>query len=143
MQQKFKIMKIFGIILINLIFAFSIQDQDSIQLTVTIDGISSDKGKIYIGLYDKSGWLKNRLKGEKTDIKNGEAMVVFNELPSGKYGISAYHDENENGKMDTNFLHIPTEDYACSRGAVGRFGPPSWDDAVFQLTETDTIDIQF
>jgi uncharacterized protein (DUF2141 family) len=50
----------------------------------------------------------------------------------GVYGISAYHDENSNDELDTNFLGMPVEDYCASRNARGTFGPPSFDDAKFK-----------
>jgi uncharacterized protein (DUF2141 family) len=52
-------------------------------------------------------------------------------VPKGVYGISAYHDENSNKKLDTNFVGMPTEDYCASRNARGTFGPPSFEDAKF------------
>lgn len=39
------------------------------------------------------------------------------------------HDANSNGKMDTNFLGIPTEGWAVSNDARGTLGPPSFGDA--------------
>ena len=45
--------------------------------------------------------------------------------------ISAFHDENANGKLDKNFIGIPVEGFSASRDARARFGPPSFDDARF------------
>jgi uncharacterized protein (DUF2141 family) len=56
---------------------------------------------------------------------------VFNKVHAGTYGLSAFHDQNENGKLDTNFLGMPIEDYCASNNARGVFGPPSFDDAKF------------
>ncbi len=43
------------------------------------------------------------------------------------------HDENGNGKLDKNFIGMPTEGYGASRAARGTMGPPKWEDAVFQF----------
>jgi uncharacterized protein (DUF2141 family) len=43
------------------------------------------------------------------------------------------HDENENSKMDFNFLGMPLEGYGFSNDASGTFGPPSFEDAAFRL----------
>jgi uncharacterized protein (DUF2141 family) len=43
--------------------------------------------------------------------------------------ILILHDENSNGKMDTNLLGIPTEGYGVSRDARRPFGPPVFEDA--------------
>jgi len=35
-------------------------------------------------------------------------------IPPGTYAIACYHDENDNGKLDTNFLGIPKEGTGAS-----------------------------
>jgi len=40
--------------------------------------------------------------------------------------ISAYHDENENSKLDKNSLGIPTELYGFSQNPKRGFGPPKF-----------------
>jgi uncharacterized protein (DUF2141 family) len=52
------------------------------------------------------------------------------------------HDENDNKKMDTNFIGIPKEDFGCSNNATGFMGPPKYEDAKFMLEENKTIDIK-
>jgi uncharacterized protein (DUF2141 family) len=41
------------------------------------------------------------------------------------------HDENNNGKLDVNFLGIPTEGVGASNDAKAMFGPPTFDAAKF------------
>ena len=65
---------------------------------------------------------------------------TFSNLTTGEYALAIYHDENSNGKLDSNFLGMPTEDYVFSNYATGNFGPPSFEDAKFTLT--DTLDIK-
>jgi uncharacterized protein (DUF2141 family) len=67
----------------------------------------------------------------KARIANGRALCVFRNVAPGTYGISAIHDENNNGKLDTNFIGMPTEDYCASRNARGFMGPPRFTDAKF------------
>lgn len=117
---------------------------DLVTLTVQLSGIASDKGEVLVALYDsKKGWLSTLYKGAESKIVDGKATVTFTEVPSGTYGISAFHDKNSNDKLDTNFLGIPKEDYACSRGAKGMFGPPKWKDAVFDTQKTNVINVNF
>ena len=40
--------------------------------------------------------------------------LQFKDLPPGTYAVQVMHDENENNKLDTNFLGIPTEGYGFS-----------------------------
>jgi uncharacterized protein (DUF2141 family) len=48
--------------------------------------------------------------------------------------VSAFHDENSNGKMDTNFVGKPREGVGASNNAKGHFGPPKFDDAAFRYS---------
>lgn len=64
--------------------------------------------------------------------------VVFKNIPAGEYGISLYQDKNENGKLNTNFIGIPSELYAFSNNAKGRFGPAKWEDVKFSFTNKET-----
>jgi len=65
-------------------------------------------------------------------IKDGHAICVFDHIKPGGYAVVAMHDENDNGKMDYNFLGIPTEGYGFSSGATATFGAPSFDAAKFR-----------
>jgi uncharacterized protein (DUF2141 family) len=59
-------------------------------------------------------------------------------LPPGSYALAAYHDRNNNGKLDSNRLGMPLEPYAFSNNARGILGPPSFGDARFQIVGPQT-----
>ena len=40
------------------------------------------------------------------------------EIPPGTYAIKLHIDENENGKLDTNFIGIPKEQYGISNNTL-------------------------
>jgi uncharacterized protein (DUF2141 family) len=48
-------------------------------------------------------------------------------MPAGTVGVALmlFQDLNDNGKMDSNVLGIPTEPWGSS-GKPSNFGPPSW-----------------
>jgi uncharacterized protein (DUF2141 family) len=110
------------------IFAFS-QNSD---LTVNVNGLKSDKGKCLLSLYsNKIGFTGSVDKAFKTDgstISNGKATIVLKNIREGEYAISVDHDENGNGKMDTNFVGMPKEGVGVSNNAKSSFGPPSFED---------------
>lgn len=122
-----------------------IVETNASQLTVVIKGLDSDKGTLMIGLYDSKGtWLSKVAFSDKSAIVDGAATVVFENVPAGIYAISTYHDENDNKKLDSGIFGIPKEPYAASRGAKGRFGPPKWKDAKFEITgDTHTEEIKY
>jgi uncharacterized protein (DUF2141 family) len=59
--------------------------------------------------------------------------VVFSNVNPGRYAAIAFPDENSNGKLDRNFLGLPTEPYGFSNNAQGFLGPPTFGAAAIAL----------
>ena len=64
-------------------------------------------------------------------IRNTAARCDFEAIPEGTYALAVIHDENSNGKLDTNLLGIPQEGYGFSNDATAWFGTPSFSAASF------------
>lgn len=114
------------------------------DLTVEVTNARSADGYVGAALYgDAAGWLKDAGVLQANRAAAAEKVVlVYRGLPAGRYALSAMHDENANGKLDTNVVGMPTERYGFSRDARGRMGPPAFDDAVFELDADKTIAIK-
>lgn len=124
---------IFGIAKVNA------QDKATHDVVVTITNFDNDKGKAFIALYNsEASFLGAGYMSVIATIKEKTCSVTFKDVPQGVYAISLFHDENGNDKMDSNFLGIPKEDYACSNNAKGFMGPPKWQDAKFEV-KSETI----
>lgn len=65
-------------------------------------------------------------------IRKTQARCDFEDIPPGTYAMAIIHDENMDGKLETNVLGIPTEGYGFSNDAEGRSGPPSFSAASFR-----------
>jgi uncharacterized protein (DUF2141 family) len=106
-------------------------------LTVTILNFRNNMGQVSVALYNKEeAFPKSPDKAVKilyAPIKDKKAVVVFESLPPGEYAISVFHDENKNGKMDSNFFGIPKEGIGASNNARGHLGPPHYKDAKFNF----------
>jgi uncharacterized protein (DUF2141 family) len=132
------------IIISVVLFISSLVSAQNVDLTVKISGLKNNTGVVQVGLFNSDGtFLKKAFKGTSSEIKLNSATVIFSNIPKGKYGVSAYHDANNNGKLDTNFLGIPKEDVACSNNAKGKMGPPKYEDAKFDLSKDLKIDVKF
>ena len=135
------------LIKIAVIFILSVcglqaQEQTSYTITVKVEGTESNDGKMLIALYnDESDFLEKTYKGAKSNIANNECVITFKDIPEGTYAVSVFHDENDNDKLDSNFIGIPKEDYGCSNNAKGFMGPPKWKDAKFELQSDTSITI--
>ena len=103
------------------------------DLTVQVSDVKAGQGTIMVAVYTADGFLKKPVKGSGAAADTAGNTIVFKDLPEGDYALAVYHDANSNGKMDSNMMGIPTEDYAFSNNAVGKFGPPKFDAAKFSL----------
>jgi uncharacterized protein (DUF2141 family) len=107
------------------------------DLTVEIKGLTSANGKVLISLFDKAdGWMQKGLKTAVAPAQKDGVTYEFKDLPMGDYAISIHHDENGNGKFDTNLVGMPIEPYGFSNDAMGNFGPPTFEQAKFKLDVT-------
>lgn len=91
----------------------------------------SDSGVVRCGLFKEGGWLKDAFRPAIVKVHGKSALCVFKEIPAGVYGISAFHDEDNNGKLNTNLVGYPMERYGASNNARNTFSAPSWKDAKF------------
>ena len=106
------------------------------ELTVRVNGLSNDKGRVAVALFASAADFpdqKRALAGKLIKIEDKRARVTFGGLKPGLYAVAVLHDENENAKMDFNFLGMPLEGYGFSNDASGVLGPPSFEAAAFQL----------
>lgn len=136
------LVKLLIIVLLNTAFV-NAQDVKTLDIEVKIHGLDNSDGKLLVGLYNaEDAFLKKQFMGNVTTISDKKGTIIFKDVPEGIYAVSFVHDENDNGKMDTNFMGIPKEDYGCSNNAKGFMGPPKWKDAKFELKgENKTITI--
>jgi uncharacterized protein (DUF2141 family) len=123
------------------------------DLSVTVQGVSSDVGELLLGVYsDAAGFQRAidssatksallpqawRIVGASLRAKAGSQSITFIDLPPGRYAVIAFHDENDNGLLDANSFGVPTEGYCFSNDAMGFLGAPSFDAAAVTLGEGD------
>jgi uncharacterized protein (DUF2141 family) len=104
------------------------------QLELEIINLKSDEGYVMIDLVDAQG---KSVQQFKEPVRKKSCVLSIKELKSSVYGIRYYHDENENGEMDSGLFGIPEEGYGFSNNAKGRMGPPDLEEYLFRL-DSDT-----
>jgi uncharacterized protein (DUF2141 family) len=119
---------------------------ESASIRVKMKGFRSEAGKAAVSLFaSPDGFPNDSSKASNRvikDIHNGVADVVFNNVSPGRYAIAVLHDENNNQKMDTNFIGMPKEGYGVSNNVRRKMGPPRFEDAAFEVKGKTTIDIE-
>lgn len=114
--------------------------ENSSLFKLQIKGLDKVEGEVRIAMFNsEENYTKETVYAVVIPVDSLSIEWCVEGLPFGDYAIAVYHDKNENGKLDANFLGIPKEDYGFSNNARGRFGPASWKDASFSVNSKSTI----
>lgn len=102
-------------------------------LDVPVHTVRSGDGTVFVALYDRPHWLQpgRFVTATKVRAHKGTVYARFRGVRPGRYGIAVFHDENNNGKVDTNFLGLPKEGFGFSR--ITPMRKPSFDETSFEL----------
>jgi|688.fasta_scaffold1332539_1 uncharacterized protein (DUF2141 family) len=120
---------------------FAQQSNAVIELSLTNQ--HSSAGKIYVAIYNSEQSFGIPEKAYLTDIIEAKKPFLASiELKSGNYAIAVYQDINNNGKLDKNWVGIPTEPYGFSKDPLIRFGPPLYEDCQLHIQGKNIISIR-
>ena len=114
------------------------------RVTVLIDGLRSDRGRAYVALHGSPAGFPGGAGAIRTGdarIVGAAASVTLDGIAPGTYAVAVVHDENGNGKLDSNAFGIPREGIGASNGAQGRFRAARFDDAKFTVAGDTVVSI--
>jgi uncharacterized protein (DUF2141 family) len=102
------------------------------EVTVRIDGLDAALGgKVLVQMCKKKDFLVRECTFQKTQtISASTQSLLFPGVPAGDWAVMAYHDQNNNNKLDTSVMGVPVEGTGFSKNAVGNYGPPSFEQAL-------------
>ena len=83
------------------------------------------------GFPDK--WPTQANLNQRVPVSGRTTTCTFNNMTPGTYAVAVIHDENSNGKLDTNFIGVPTEGYGISNNHTHALSRPSWDESKFTV----------
>lgn len=116
------------------------------NLTVNLEDLDNENGAVKVCLMnDEKQYLRDCYIGKDYRFDADKPRrVVFEGLPPGNYAIMAYHDVNDDGKLDMNGVFgLPSEPYAFSNNPNTWFGPPKHRKCVFKLESDQNINLEF
>lgn len=108
-----------------------------VDVEITVKKIKNAKGKILIGIFkdnpsfEKEKAFKSIILTKET--RSNGTLKVTTQLEPGIYGASLLDDENDNGKMDYNFMGIPKEGFGFSNYYFSGFSKPKFDVFKFEV----------
>jgi uncharacterized protein (DUF2141 family) len=138
MIRSIRIVCILQLLLLSFGFqSASAEDMTGI-LMIEISGLKAATGDVYIAVYDSDDtWLSDETvltkKVHIEDALDGDLVRTEVQLPLGEYAFSVFFDQDGDGELKTNFIGMPKEPIALSNNAMGKFGPPKFNAAVFNL----------
>ena len=101
------------------------------------------------------GTLNCRLFTKAVDFPDGEGILTlrvpitgpstscsFSNVEPGNYAIAVVHDENGNGKLDKNFVGVPSEGYGVSNNKTYALSAPKWNESTFTLGTNESKTLQ-
>lgn len=110
-------------------------------LVVSIQGLPAVSGTVVALLFpsDQGFPAKEAKAAQRQAVKvvSATAEIKFPNLTAGTYAVTVYHDINDNGKLDTNWIGIPKEPVGVSNNPRPRMGPPRFVDASFSVTDSE------
>ncbi len=103
---------------------------------VTILNIRNSTGTAACALFESAEGFPNEYLHSATNVmvikvRRSQARCDFEDIPPGTYAMAVVHDESMNGKLDANWLGMPTEGHGFSNDARGVLGPPPFSAASF------------
>ncbi len=127
--------------LVMIIFSLGYtQTEDRCKLTIIISGLENDDGDVRLALLNSQESYQGKkpaIAGLVSSIENKIATFEIEKLVYGEYAIKVFHDEDQDGELDKNFLGMPTESYGFSNNARGSFGPPDFEEAKFVIIQKE------
>jgi uncharacterized protein (DUF2141 family) len=110
------------------------------RVVVTVRGFRSRAGSLRVKLVaDADGFPASDAHvaaKRRVAIEAAAVSVAFDGVAPGDYAVVALHDEDDDAELDRR-LGLPAEGLAFSSGARIRFGPPSFEEARFELGARD------
>ena len=108
-------------------------------LSVTVDGVRNAQGKVAIAVYSGAeGFPKDPSKALRRVMApinetSHSASAVLPDLPAGAYAIAVFHDDNNSGKLETNFFGVPTKGYGFSNNPNPKMRAARYEESSFVL----------
>lgn len=111
------------------------------SLSYTIENLKNEKGVVQVLLFKTAKGFpdtsQQAVRQATLAILSNKVQGVFTDLPYGTYALSCIHDENQNQKLDTNFLGYPLEGFGASKNPTTRWRKPHFEEASFHLEKKE------
>lgn len=117
--------------------AFLQTDDSGAELSVSVLVQGKERGLVQLLVFEAAAGFPDQpskaIRREAAPVRGGEVVFHFTGLKPGNYAISAFHDEDGDGKMRKNIFGVPKDLYGFSNDVRNPFSAPSFQSAAVQL----------
>jgi uncharacterized protein (DUF2141 family) len=118
--------------------------QSSSTISLEVSGFKNTRGTLNCRLFTKPADFPD---GEgiltvRVPIAGPNTSCTFLNIEPGTYAVAAVHDENSDGKLDKNFVGVPSEGYGVSNNKTYALSAPKWDESIFTIAPSESKTLQ-
>jgi uncharacterized protein (DUF2141 family) len=100
--------------------------------TLNVHGVLPNSGPVRVAVFSDAANFPNQQQAMSTVAipSQGDSVQTALEVsPDGPYAVAVYQDLNDDGTLNRSSFGMPMEPYGFSQDAVGKLGPPSYEQA--------------
>jgi uncharacterized protein (DUF2141 family) len=118
--------------------------QSTSTVLLEVSSLKNTRGTLNCRLFTKASDFPD---GEgiltvRTPIAGANTTCTFPNVEPGTYAVAVVHDENSNGRLDKNFVGVPSEGYGVSNNKTYALSAPKWEESVFTITASERKTLQ-
>lgn len=107
---------------------------------VTVIGVRNARGHVLVAVCTRTDFLRPHCPWQgRAAASVGDVRLDIVGVPPGVYAAQAFHDEDDNGRLEKSWLGLPEEGMGFSHNAPMRFGPPTFADAAFTVSSDAAV----
>jgi uncharacterized protein (DUF2141 family) len=132
-----------GIIILSSFKAIEIAKPATANLEIKILAKKKLPGNITVTLCNNADTFMEK-RFQEGIIKysdKGELSYTFKNIPKGVYAVRIFQDVDGDGELTSNFFGIPKEPFGFSKNPAIKFGPPSFEQASFEVSTNASMTI--
>ncbi|OYT90992.1 MAG: hypothetical protein CFE43_15385 [Burkholderiales bacterium PBB3] len=109
---------------------------------VRLSNVQPGRGSVMLSVWGSSdSFFKKPLLAKKLAATEATLVIALCGAEAPEIAVTVYQDLNDNGKLDSNFLGIPSEPTAAS-GKPPKFKAPDWESTRVPVQAGQAIDIR-
>ena len=110
------------LLILSLLPLFAFKMPKTVQLTIELKNVNFNLGgTLFLMVVDKNDQPLSKITRPASERNS---VFHIKDLPIGEYAVRAFHDENNNGKLDKGMFGQPIEGWGVSNDARGFMSAP-------------------